>query len=209
MTVEQARIAWVPQACTLPTADQPLRQAEFDALFATAVRAFDRPDPTRLRLTLGGGPEPRRRPARSRGDGSRESDRGPRRDQRPGREASDAAMTGLYGQRRLPAPLRRSCVGLAGYSPMAPSMNISALLGGPSMPAVMTVPSEPSIEISVSVSQPALAHHQEASNTCGSNSCSGNNSNGSIAIRPSRDSTPITKPESVSDVIRYVAPASA
>jgi hypothetical protein len=40
MTIEPARIAWVPQACTLATADQPLRQAEFDALFATALHAF-------------------------------------------------------------------------------------------------------------------------------------------------------------------------
>jgi hypothetical protein len=57
MTIERAPLGWVPQACTLPTADQPLRQAEFDALFATALRAFDRPDPTRLRLTLSGGPD--------------------------------------------------------------------------------------------------------------------------------------------------------
>ena len=47
----------MPEACTLPTADQPLRRAEFDALFATALRAFDRTEPTRLRLTLGGGPD--------------------------------------------------------------------------------------------------------------------------------------------------------
>jgi hypothetical protein len=52
MTIEPARIAWVPQACTLPMADQPLRQAEFDALFATALRAFDRPDqPTSARAS--------------------------------------------------------------------------------------------------------------------------------------------------------------
>ena len=29
---------WVPEACTLPTAEQPLRIAEFDRLFATAWR---------------------------------------------------------------------------------------------------------------------------------------------------------------------------
>ena len=44
--------SWVPDACTLPTAERPLRLAEFDALFATAVRAVDRIDETRLRLGL-------------------------------------------------------------------------------------------------------------------------------------------------------------
>jgi hypothetical protein len=44
-------------ACTLPTADRPLRIAEFDSLFADAVRAVDRIDPTRLRLTLDPRPE--------------------------------------------------------------------------------------------------------------------------------------------------------
>ncbi|MGW0804438.1 hypothetical protein [Nonomuraea sp. NPDC002799] len=43
---------WVPSACTLPTAEQPLRVAEFDALFAEAVQALSRPDRTRLRLEL-------------------------------------------------------------------------------------------------------------------------------------------------------------
>ena len=44
--------SWVPQACGLPTAEQPLRRAEFDALFASAVRRVDRPEPTRLRVEL-------------------------------------------------------------------------------------------------------------------------------------------------------------
>ncbi|PPK71438.1 hypothetical protein V5P93_003304 [Actinokineospora auranticolor] len=44
-------LAWVPRACALPTAEQPLRLAEFDALF-TALRAVERPEPTRLRLVL-------------------------------------------------------------------------------------------------------------------------------------------------------------
>ncbi|MEU8386341.1 hypothetical protein [Streptosporangium sp. NPDC048865] len=48
---------WVPSACTLPTAEQPLRLAEFDALFADAVRAVARPEQTRLRLELVLGPE--------------------------------------------------------------------------------------------------------------------------------------------------------
>lgn len=44
---------WAPgDACTLPTAQQPLREAEFAALFATALRGVDRPSPTWLRLEL-------------------------------------------------------------------------------------------------------------------------------------------------------------
>jgi hypothetical protein len=39
-------------ACTLPTAEQPLRVAEFGALFATALRTLERPAPTWLRLNL-------------------------------------------------------------------------------------------------------------------------------------------------------------
>lgn len=39
-------------ACTLPTPQQPLREAEFAALFATALRRVDRPSPTWLRLEL-------------------------------------------------------------------------------------------------------------------------------------------------------------
>jgi hypothetical protein len=43
---------WVPEACTLPTAERPLRRAEFDNLFATAVRDQQRLTPTRLRWRL-------------------------------------------------------------------------------------------------------------------------------------------------------------
>jgi hypothetical protein len=43
---------WVPTACTLPTAEQPLRVAEFDALFATAVRPAERTGPTTLLVHL-------------------------------------------------------------------------------------------------------------------------------------------------------------
>jgi hypothetical protein len=42
----------VPQACTLPTVEQPLRVAEFDGLFATALRGVDRVAPMMLRLVL-------------------------------------------------------------------------------------------------------------------------------------------------------------
>ncbi|MBN6057270.1 hypothetical protein JYK22_35430 [Nonomuraea sp. RK-328] len=45
---------WVPTECTLPTEEQPLRVAEFDALFASALRGVDRRGPTQLRLVLEG-----------------------------------------------------------------------------------------------------------------------------------------------------------
>jgi thioredoxin len=49
-------VAWVPvDACTLPTAEQPLRAAEFDALFATALRGVERREPGWLRLHLDAG----------------------------------------------------------------------------------------------------------------------------------------------------------
>lgn len=48
--------SWVPQACTLPTVDQPLRLAEFDDLFASAVVGVQRVDRLRVRLELR--PEP-------------------------------------------------------------------------------------------------------------------------------------------------------
>lgn len=45
-------LLWVPDACTLPTAKQPLRVAEFTDLFAAALRRVERVAPTRLRLEL-------------------------------------------------------------------------------------------------------------------------------------------------------------
>jgi hypothetical protein len=48
---------WVPvDACTLPTAHRPLRVAEFDDLFVTAMRAVQPPGPgaPRARLVLAG-----------------------------------------------------------------------------------------------------------------------------------------------------------
>ncbi|MGK5440237.1 hypothetical protein ACSNN7_00150 [Micromonospora sp. URMC 105] len=45
---------WVPDACTLPTADRPLRLAEFDRFFSDAVRGVDRLSPQHLRLRLDG-----------------------------------------------------------------------------------------------------------------------------------------------------------
>ncbi|MFI6604458.1 hypothetical protein ACIBHX_50225 [Nonomuraea sp. NPDC050536] len=46
---------WAPAECTLPTEERPLRVAEFDELFATALRGLERVAPTHLRLTLDGG----------------------------------------------------------------------------------------------------------------------------------------------------------
>ncbi|MEO3842790.1 hypothetical protein [Streptomyces sp. CNZ287] len=50
-------LAWVPRSCTLPTAERPLRVAEWDALFAAGPVSLSRPEPLRLRLVLAGGPE--------------------------------------------------------------------------------------------------------------------------------------------------------
>jgi hypothetical protein len=44
--------AWVPDACALPTAEQPLRVAEFGELLRTSVRSAERVSGTQLRLTL-------------------------------------------------------------------------------------------------------------------------------------------------------------
>ncbi|MBJ8340826.1 hypothetical protein JGU71_18220 [Antrihabitans sp. YC3-6] len=52
MTIARASDEWVPQACTLPTVDQPLRVAEFDLLFRDAVQRFARPFGTRLSLII-------------------------------------------------------------------------------------------------------------------------------------------------------------
>lgn len=51
------RMTWVPESCTLPTAEQPLRIAEFDALFATATGPARRFGPTHLRVPLPAGQE--------------------------------------------------------------------------------------------------------------------------------------------------------
>ena len=49
--------AWVPDSCTLPTAERPLRAADFAALFTDAVQRAERPEPTRLHLDLRPGAE--------------------------------------------------------------------------------------------------------------------------------------------------------
>ena len=43
---------WVPAACTLPTAERPLRLAEFDELFADHLHSADRVGPHTLDLVL-------------------------------------------------------------------------------------------------------------------------------------------------------------
>jgi hypothetical protein len=43
---------WTPRACTLPTTERPLRLAEFDDLFATALRGQRRLSATALRWDL-------------------------------------------------------------------------------------------------------------------------------------------------------------
>jgi hypothetical protein len=45
---------WVPDSCTLPTAERPLRLAEFDTLFAGSLRAVERSSAGHARLVLTG-----------------------------------------------------------------------------------------------------------------------------------------------------------
>ena len=48
-------MTWVLESCTLPTVDQPVRVAEFDELFSTAVGPAERLTPTGLRVRLPAG----------------------------------------------------------------------------------------------------------------------------------------------------------
>ncbi|MBV7703102.1 hypothetical protein NOVA_10015 [Nocardia nova] len=61
MTISPLQDDWVPPACTLPTAEKPIRVAEFDRFLAEAVRAVRRPGPHRLDLILAADAEPRAR----------------------------------------------------------------------------------------------------------------------------------------------------
>ena len=45
---------WVPELCSLPTAERPLRVAEFDRLFAKSVVRLTRRSATNLDLLLSG-----------------------------------------------------------------------------------------------------------------------------------------------------------
>lgn len=53
--------SWAPEACTLPTTQRPLRVAEFDALFADALKRVERLGDGRVRLLLEGAVEERAR----------------------------------------------------------------------------------------------------------------------------------------------------
>ncbi|MCP2341566.1 hypothetical protein [Actinomadura rupiterrae] len=48
---------WAPDACRLPTAERPVREAEFDALFAEAVIAVEQVAAGRVRLRLKAEPQ--------------------------------------------------------------------------------------------------------------------------------------------------------
>ncbi|MEU4315261.1 hypothetical protein [Nocardia sp. NPDC024068] len=52
MTTSADGAGWVPDACTLPTVEQPIRVAEFDRLFADSARSARRPFPARLEIVL-------------------------------------------------------------------------------------------------------------------------------------------------------------
>lgn len=43
---------WVPDACTLPTVEQPVRRSEFDDLFANDVLSVFLESPNRIRLEM-------------------------------------------------------------------------------------------------------------------------------------------------------------
>lgn len=47
----------MPDACTLPTVEQPIRIAEFDRFFAEAALGLRRPSPARLELLVDSGSE--------------------------------------------------------------------------------------------------------------------------------------------------------
>ncbi|MGW5731033.1 hypothetical protein [Nocardia beijingensis] len=57
MTINSGSLDWVPDSCTLPTAERAMRVAEFDQFFADAVRRVERPDRTRLDLLIDAGAE--------------------------------------------------------------------------------------------------------------------------------------------------------
>jgi len=58
MTEPLQRATWLPvDACTLPTAERPLRVAEFDSLFAETLTAIEQPTGTAARFLLTGGAE--------------------------------------------------------------------------------------------------------------------------------------------------------
>lgn len=54
MSTDEFTLDAIGSSCTLPQADRPLRLAEFDDLFADALRAVQRLSSTSARLTLAG-----------------------------------------------------------------------------------------------------------------------------------------------------------
>jgi hypothetical protein len=61
MTISAGSDGWVPDACTLPTGERPIRVAEFDRLLADSARSARRPGPARLELVLDPAAEPNAR----------------------------------------------------------------------------------------------------------------------------------------------------
>lgn len=57
MGIDPGHGGWVPAACTLPSADTPVRVMEFDTLFADAVHGLERVAPQRLRFALTPSPQ--------------------------------------------------------------------------------------------------------------------------------------------------------
>lgn len=58
MADDDEATTWVPQSCSLPTVEQPLRVAEFDRLFTESVLRSTRVSVTRLDLVLPAAAEP-------------------------------------------------------------------------------------------------------------------------------------------------------
>lgn len=57
-TIGTGKLSWADSAaCTLPTSERPLRLAEFDELFATALRSLVRTGSTSVRMELSGDAE--------------------------------------------------------------------------------------------------------------------------------------------------------
>ena len=56
MAIDEAS-GWVPESCSLPTVERPLRVAEFDRFFGESVLRSARVGPTRLDLVLVPGAE--------------------------------------------------------------------------------------------------------------------------------------------------------
>ncbi|TDD92938.1 hypothetical protein E1293_00245 [Actinomadura darangshiensis] len=52
MELEPVDKGWVPTACTLPTAERPLRVAAFDSFFSEAVTEVHPAGPGRVRMAL-------------------------------------------------------------------------------------------------------------------------------------------------------------